>query len=54
MRKRAYYDGNYGKYWTRSPDVRYSTYVHLVIESGSIYGFTYPNNKLGVLIEISF
>lgn len=53
-RKRAFIDGDYNSYWTRSPDIRYASYIHNVTETGNIYSFVNANAKLGVLIEISF
>lgn len=53
-RKRAFIDGDYNSYWTRSPDIRYSSYIHNVTETGNVYSFVGANAKLGVLIEISF
>ena len=53
-RKRAYDGGDYGEYWTRSPNVKHTTYVYKIDANGQLYGFNYPNSKLGVLIEISF
>lgn len=55
MRKRAYINGNYEYYWTRSPNISYSSnYVYTVNDSGKLYGFTMPNTEYGVLIELSF
>lgn len=53
-RKRAFINGDYNSYWTRSPDIRYSSYIHNVTETGNVYSFVGANSKLGVLIEISF
>lgn len=53
-RKRAYNGGNYSKYWLRSPNVGYSSYVYYVDENGSLYGYSLPYSEAGVLIEISF
>lgn len=58
MRKRAYVDGAYSYYWTRSPSM-YSSYTNRVcyVDSyGDVYYYSsgYASNNNGVLIEISF
>ena len=53
-RKRAYADGDYASYWTRSPNVAYEKYVYQIDASGAHYGYLTPSNSAGVLIEISF
>lgn len=50
-RKRAYRNGTYDSYWTRSPNVSYSTYSYIVNADGSMASVGYGLN--GVLIEIS-
>ena len=52
-RRRAFEDGEYNNYWLRSPNVAHTTYVYQVNEDGSLYGFRYPNNEAGVLIQVS-
>lgn len=55
MRKRAYSNGIYDYYWTRSPNVKYSTgYVWQVTDTGKTSGFGVTNTKYGILIELSF
>ena len=58
MRKRAYVDGEYANYWTRSPNYSatngYTNYIYQIDSSGADYGFVYANNTAGILIEISF
>lgn len=54
MRKRAYADGDYANYWTRSPNVTYATYVYQINSNGEHYGYVIPYNESGILIEISF
>ena len=54
-RKRAYLDGTYASYFTRSPNAGYSAaYIWQINASGEPYGFTGANNNAGVLLEISF
>lgn len=53
-RKRAYVDGDYAEYWTRSPNVQYASYIWRVDKDGYTQGVTTATNNLGVLIEISF
>ena len=53
MRKRAYADGVYKAYWTRSPNAAYTGYVWQVNESGKLYGYSSPHYDAAVLIEIS-
>lgn len=56
-RKRAFDNGVYSSYWTRSPYVYTSTpdrYVYTVKEDGDTYGFVNASTSLGVLIMISF
>lgn len=53
-RKRAFDGGDYAAYWLRSPNVAYESYVYQVEKGGSLYGYSLPNSKAGVLIEISF
>lgn len=52
-RKRAYPNGDYAQYWTRSPNMQY-VYVWSVLADGEPYGFNTVGNEYGVLIEISF
>lgn len=58
MRRRAYADGTYSYYWTRSPNMysSYTTRVCYVDSSGYVnyYSSGYASNNHGVLIEISF
>ena len=51
-RRRAYRNGDYASYWTRSPSLGYSSYVYYVDANGSINQVGYGEH--GVLIEISF
>ena len=56
-RKRAFANGNYNQYWTRSPSVNYDNYVWRVDADGAVtytQAITNVYNSLGVLIEISF
>lgn len=57
-RKRAFDDGDYYGYWTRSPNVSYQNYIWRVDENGVAQGITNASGHngypLGVLIEISF
>ena len=53
-RKKSYVDGDYRDYWTRSPNAGYATYIYQVTSEGKTYGFSNPNTKAGVLIEVSF
>jgi hypothetical protein len=54
-RKRAFTDGSYYRYWTRSPNIAYSNYVWSIDESGNPQAITNPSTTpYGVLIEISF
>lgn len=53
-RKRAFRDGVYSLYWTRSPNIGYSSsYIYQVDDKGKIYGFGTPKSTAGILIEIS-
>lgn len=52
-RKRAYTDGTYAAYWTRSPNLSNGAYIYSVNADGSMHGYNNPSNRLGVLIEIS-
>lgn len=52
-RKRAYPNGDYAQYWTRSPNMQYA-YVWSVDAAGEPYGFNTVGNEYGVLIEVSF
>ena len=51
-RKRAYPDGDYASYWTRSPNIGWENYIWYVNASGGLEEIGY--GKHGVLIEISF
>lgn len=53
MRKRAYVDGDYYSYWTRSPNIEY-TYMWTVNENGEMYGFSGASDTLGVVIQLCF
>ena len=57
-RKRAFDDGDYYGYWTRSPNVDYANYIWRIDENGVAQGITnatgHNGYPLGVLIEISF
>lgn len=52
-RRRAV-NGEYQRYWLRSPNVAYDNYVYRVNADGSMYGFVIPYYTAHVLIEISF
>lgn len=61
MRKRAYAEGDYAYYWTRSPNVSYQNYIYQIGGSdgsdgylGKHYGYANASNSAGVLIEVSF
>lgn len=54
LRKRAFIDGNYNDYWTRSPNVDYANYIWRINASGVPQAITGANIYHGVLIEISF
>lgn len=59
-RKRAFDGGDYYDYWTRSPNIGYSSYIWRVGDGenndtlGGTAGVTQANSYLGVLIEVSF
>lgn len=53
-RKRAFADGGYAQYYTRSPNAQYEKYVYTIDANGDVDGYEYPNYNFGVLIEISF
>ena len=53
-RKRSFDGGNYNAYWTRSPNIGYSTYIWSVDENGETKGINNATTNLGVLIEMSF
>ena len=57
-RKRAFDEGDYYGYWTRTPNVSYSNYIWRIDENGVAQGITnatgHNGYPLGVLIEISF
>jgi len=54
VRKRAFKDGDYASYWTRSPNISYSSsYIYQIDANGKAYGFGTPKTASGVLIEIS-
>ncbi len=38
--------GDNASYWTRSPNVSYSSYSFMVDENGSLYGYFYPYNEV--------
>lgn len=52
-RKRAYDGGDYSSYWLRSPNAFYTNYVYQVDADGALYGYSYPSDTSGVLIEVS-
>ena len=52
-RMRAYSNGEYGRYWLRSPNATSDSWVYRVNADGSTYGFTTPSYSAGILIEIS-
>ena len=52
-RKRAYVDGDYAAYWTRSPNTYNSQYIYQVTETGEVSGFKNPNTQASILIQIS-
>lgn len=45
-------ENNY-EYFTRSPNVGYTTYYYTVSSEGDVYGYTYPYTSEGVLLELS-
>lgn len=45
--------GDNASYWTRSPNVSYSSYSFMVDENGSLYGYFYPYNEGGVRLIFS-
>ena len=45
--------GDNSAYWTRSPNVSYSSYGFMVDENGSLYGYFYPYNEGGVRLIFS-
>lgn len=49
----AYDGGNNATYWTRSPNVAYSSYGFMVDENGSLYGYFYPYNEGGIRLMFS-
>lgn len=49
----AYDGGNNASYWTRSPNVTYSSYGFMVDENGSLYGYFYPYNEGGIRLMFS-
>lgn len=53
-RKRAFDGGDYGAYWTRSPNTGYVNYIWRIDENGAVQGITNATTSLGVLIEVSF
>lgn len=53
MRQRAHDGGNYDSYWLRSPNVLYTNYVYQINENGEPYGYNYPTDYAGVLIQVS-
>jgi hypothetical protein len=53
-RKRAFDNGEYADYWTRSPSAKYDSYVCRVLEDGRTQIVTSANAEHGVLVEISF
>ena len=52
-RRCAYDGGNNAAYWTRSPNIAYSTYGFMVDENGSLYGYFYPYNEGGIRLMFS-
>lgn len=52
-RRCAYDGGNNAAYWTRSPNIAYSTYAFMVDENGSLYGYFYPYNEGGIRLMFS-
>ena len=44
-RKRPYDGGDYGRYWTRSPNASYSGYVYQVDEDGKLYLYDFLRTK---------
>lgn len=55
-RRRAYDNGTYASYLTRSPSTSYTSRVCMIYSDGSVYNSYqgYPTTNYGVLIEISF
>ena len=44
---------SYQSYWTRSPNATVTNWVYTVNETGGTYGFSYPGQNSGVLLEFS-
>ena len=53
-RKRAFDNGDYNEYWTRSPSTGWANYIWRVNNSGATEAITNAQTELGILIEISF
>ena len=54
VRRKAFADGTYYNYWTRSPNISYSnSYIYQIDQNGNLYGFGTPKTMSGVLIEFS-
>lgn len=51
-RKRAFADGTFASYWTRSPSLSFNRYTYVISKEGSVDSVGYGEH--GVLIEISF
>ena len=51
-RKRAFADGTFASYWTRSPSLSFNRYTYIISKEGSVDSVGYGEH--GVLIEISF
>ena len=47
------YDGASVPYWTRSPNLEYSTYVHSITADGDVYNYYYPYQD-GIYARIMF
>ena len=56
MRKRAKVDSNdeYIDYWTRSPSITSTNYVHYIQADGAVSSYKTPTNEFGVLLMFSF
>lgn len=52
-RLRKFDDGEAREYWTRSPNVEYSTYFYSIDADGNLNGFSYSLYDKGVLIQFS-
>lgn len=56
-RKRAYSNGDFSRYWTRSPFLHVNNYICCVDTDGSLYNYVSPKNGnigYGILLQMSF